>query len=187
DLRAGDAEAAVAGALVAHVEGDVERRDVEVGEVDRDLRAAELGDHPADGLDRLEDARLPLRLALGVDDRVAVVVALHPPALADVEGDARGQALVEGVEVDVVGDEELARADDDRARARDELRGAEVGLPARVEQLLRAAFVFALADIREVAPVWRAAGVLVEENGDVELPSDALAEAAGQLDTVVHG
>src|SRR5207249_4936588 len=56
----------------------------------------------------------------------------------------------------------------------------------RVEELLRAAFVFALADIREVAPVRRAAGVLVEEDGDGELFADALSEAAGKLDAVVH-
>src|SRR4029077_13131699 len=96
DFGAGDAEAAVAGALVARVEGDVERRDVEIGEIDRYLRAAELGDDPADGLHRLEDARLPQRLALRVDDRVAVVVALHPPAPPDAEGHAAGEALAPG-------------------------------------------------------------------------------------------
>ena len=72
DLRAGDAQAALARALFARVEDDVQRRDVEIGEVDRDLRAAELRDHPADRLHRLEQSRLPDRLALFVEHRLAV-------------------------------------------------------------------------------------------------------------------
>src|SRR5436305_570250 len=67
DLRAGDAEAALARALLARVEGDVQRRHIEIREVDRHLRAAELRNDPADRLDRLEDARLPHRLALRVE------------------------------------------------------------------------------------------------------------------------
>ena len=63
ELRAGHAQPALAGALVAGVERHVQRRDVEVGEVHRDLRAAELRDRPPDRLHRLEDARIPHRVA----------------------------------------------------------------------------------------------------------------------------
>src|SRR5438270_371541 len=91
-IDASAAPIALARALVAGVERDVERGDVEICEIDRHLRGAEFRNHPADRFDGLQDSRLPLRLAFVVDDRVAVVVALHPAALADVEGDARGQA-----------------------------------------------------------------------------------------------
>src|SRR5258708_36565367 len=105
------------------------------------MGGAEFGNAPSDRFHRLEQARLPYWFALRVEYRIAVVVALHPTALADVEGDARGQALVQRVEIHVVGDEELARADDEGAGARHELGRTEVGRPSRIGTLGPPAFL----------------------------------------------
>src|SRR5713226_9667479 len=84
DLRAGDAQTALACALLARVERHVQRRDIEIRQIDRDLRAAIFANHPADGFDGLEQPRLPDRLALLVEQRLAVLIALPAAALAPV-------------------------------------------------------------------------------------------------------
>jgi len=101
ELRSRDSQPALPGALVAGVERHVERRDVEVGEVHRDLGAPELRDHPPHRLDRPEDAGVPHRVPFGVQHGLAVLVAPDPPLLPHVERDPVGQALVQRVEVDV--------------------------------------------------------------------------------------
>src|ERR1051326_5908541 len=186
DLGAGSAEAAVPRPLVARIEGEMERRDIEVGEVDRYLCGAELRDHPSDRFHRLENARLPDRIALRVDDRVSLLIALHPPALADVERHARREPLVHRVQVHVVCDEELARADDGGAALRDELGRTEVGLPVVMRDLLFQPFVLSLANVGEVAAVRRARGELVEIDGELQLGANALAEAAGEDGAFIH-
>jgi hypothetical protein len=186
-LRAGDPQAALGRALLAGVEGEVERRDVEVGEVHGDLRAAVLRDGPTDRLDRLEQTGIPQRLAGAVEHWLAGLVPPHPALLAHVEGDAGGQPLVRGVEVDVIRDEELACADHGRAGARNERRRSEVGLPRRVLELRRQAFVLARPHVREVAALRRGRRKLVEVDGDTELGTDPLAEATGEGGAVVHG
>ena len=100
-----------------------------VEQVDRDLRLPVLLDVPADGAHGLQAARHLDGRAVGVADDLARRVALRPPALADVEGDLVGQPPVERVQVDVVGEQELARADHGGARAGVEPRRARHRAP----------------------------------------------------------
>ena len=97
------------GLLAAGVEDLVHRRFAEVGQVHRDLAGVEFVDVPADALDVLEAARLLDRLAVLVADDLPVLVALGAALLPDAQGDLVGQALVAGVDVHVVGDQEFAR------------------------------------------------------------------------------
>ena len=111
--------------------------------------------------------------------RRGVAAAGDAPLLAEGEGDVGRVALVGRVEVDVVGDEEGARADDRGPRPRRRARRAEVGLPRGVGELLRQALVLAAADVGEAPPLGPRGGRLVEVDGDVELAAHALAEPPG--------
>src|SRR5205823_14279061 len=126
DLRSGHPQPSVARTLVTGFESDVQGRDIEVRQINRYLRAAVFGNDPPDCFDRFQETRLPDRLAVRVEDRISVSVALHPPALANVERNARRESLVERVEVDVVRDQKLARANHRRAASRIERRWAAV-------------------------------------------------------------
>src|SRR5205823_6281457 len=112
---------------------------------------------PADGFYGFEQSRLAQRIAFFIDDRISLVVALHSSALAHIEGNARGQTLIQCIQVDVVGDEKLARADDDGAGARHKLGRAEIRDPSRVRYSARAAFVFTFANVGAIAAMRRAA------------------------------
>ena len=106
--------------LDAGLERDVRRRRPVVLEVDRDLREGVLLDPPADRAHRLQLARLP---------RAA-------PGLADVERDAVG-LLLGAEDVDVVGDQEVARAGAGRAPLGHEGGRAVVRLPLRLRRRAR--------------------------------------------------
>ena len=162
-------------------------RDLVVREVDRDLGQAVILDVPADGFDLLEPARHLDRVAAGVLDDVAVLVPLGPAALPKAQGDLVGQLAVPRIEIDVVGDEELAGADDGRPRPRIENGLAEIGGPPRVLELLGQALVFPGPDRGQVAALGLAGRRLIEIDRDGELRRDALAELGGQPDALLHG
>ena len=127
----GDDEAELLGFLAGGFEDDVQRGGRVVEEVDGDLRLPVLLDVPADGADGLQSAGHLDGGAVGVAQDLALRIALRAPALADVEGDFVGQAPIEGVQVDVVREQELARADDGAARSRVEPARAGIGRPRR--------------------------------------------------------
>ena len=108
------------------VEGDVHRRDRDVGQVHRDLGDAVLLDEPADALDALQRCRGSTPALPSSSRTISPVsgspLALDAPLLAHVEGDRVGAARRGRVQVDVVGDQEVARADRGGAGARVERR-----------------------------------------------------------------
>ena len=120
------------------VEGDVDRGDRDVGQVHRDLRDPVLLDEPADRLDGPSaspgsQTGLPL-LVLHDRARERVALALRRGRFSRTSNAIAFARRVEVVfRFDVVGDEEVARADRGRARsARLKAAGPEVGLPRRV-------------------------------------------------------
>src|SRR5262249_25689759 len=133
----------------------------------------------ADGAALLEAPRNP-------DDR-AVGAALRRAGLADPLGDGVRELLVPRVEVDVVGDEELSRADHRRPGLRVELRGPEVGGERRVLELLRKRLVLPLSDVGEGSPLRARRRGLIEVDRNAQLLADTLAESAGDGDAVLHG
>ncbi len=186
ELAPGHAQAELAGQPDGFVEDDVDRRRLVVREVDRDLGHPVILDVPADGLDLLELARDLDRVAAGVLDDVAVLVALGPAALAQAQGDLVGQLAVAGVEVEVVGDQELAGADDGRPGLGIEDGLAEIRGPARVLELLGKPFVFAGPDRGQVPALGLAGRGLIEVDGNAQLGGDPAPELAGQPDAVLH-
>jgi len=103
-------------------------------------------------------------------------------------GDFLGHRHVRrGAEVYVVGDEEGARADGDRAGGGVHGRRTEVGRALwRLPDLGANAFELAAAHVGEVLAVGARRGALVEEDGDAELAPHALAERAREGDAVLH-
>ena len=115
-----------ASAFAAHlVESRVERRSGDVGDVHRNLRDAVLLDEPADGLRGRERPGLHHGIPRGVLHHAArdrVALADGTPLFAHVEGDGVGAARGGGVQVEVHGDQEVARPDG---------RGPPCGQPPR--------------------------------------------------------
>ena len=112
ELGPGNPDAACSCSFPALIERDVHRGNRDVGEVHRNLCDAVLIDKPPDGLGGLQGSRLPDLVSLGVAHNVAGDrgLALDPPFLAHVEGDRIGAPRRRRVQVDVVGDEEIARS-----------------------------------------------------------------------------
>ncbi len=106
--------------------------------------------------------------------------------LTKLEGDVRGGGLVAGVERDVVGDQELAGADDRRARAGIEPRRAAVRLPPLVLEFLGQPLILALADRRQIPPLGRQGGGFVEIDGNLQLVANPLTDAMGDGGTVLQ-
>ena len=98
-----------------------------------------------------------------------------------------GQRAVLGVQVDVVGDQELAGADHGRAALEVGAGGAEVGPHSGSGELLREPLVLALPDRSQIAPGGARRRVLVEVDRDRERLADPLAELSGEGDAIVHG
>ena len=187
ELAARHPETELPGQLPGLVEDDVDGRDHVVREVDRDLGHPVILDVPADRLDFLELARHLDRVAAPVLDDVPVLVPLGPTALPEAQGDLVGQLPVPGVEVDVVGDQELAGADDGGAGLGVENGPAEIGRPAAVLEFLGQAFVFPGPDRGQVPALRRPGGGFVEIDGDPQLSGDPGAKLASQPDAVLHG
>ena len=124
-------------------------------------------------------------LALVVERR-DVAAALVAAALAQGVGDVVRVTLVGGCKVDVVGDQELARADDVGAGPRIVRGRAEVGPPVRLRQLVCQPLVFVGPHGGKV-PAGRArCSVLVEVHRDAEV-ADAAAAFPCQRHAVRHG
>ncbi len=179
-----------------------------LGAVDQGLRgdeAHDLASHHRDsvarglGLHRLEDPEEGGPLEVGHVDRDLGQVALlkhhshrlHEAVAAAAVADGLGDALrhfeVRGAQVDVVGDERHARADDAGSRRRVGSRGAEVRGPLRVAHLLGQPLELPPADVLEVAAMRRGRRLLVQEDGDAESLRDRLTHLPGQGDAVGHG
>jgi hypothetical protein len=135
--------------FLAHgLERHVHRRDVVVREVHRHLRLPIVLDVPTRGLALLEAPLGPQRRAVFAKDLVAARVTLQASSLSDLERDLVRELGVARVEVDVVGDEELAGADHEGAGPGLELRRTEVRLPRGVLELLRQPLVLARSNVR---------------------------------------
>ena len=147
-----------------HLVGAVERGGVEVHKVHRDLCLA-VHDHPK-ALHALEASR----------------GAAH--GLRDGLGDAH---VLGAAQVDVVGHEEGAGADDRGARGGVDGVGAEVGGALGVlADLFLGELELAATDVGEVGALGGRGGALVEEDGDLEFAADALAQGAREDNAIFH-
>ena len=90
-------------------------------------------------------------------------------------------------EVDVVGHEERARADDGGTGGGVDVVGAEVRNAIRVgADVGPGQLEFSAPHVGEVLAVGPGGGALVEEDRDAQLGAHALAERAGERDAIVH-
>src|SRR5690349_1907966 len=120
------------GELTDRVPNEPERRDGEVEQVHRDLRAQRMA-------------------ALGLADLETIRLQLWQPAarFSDAASDALREIDIVRVEVDVVGDQERASADRNRAGRRMHPPRPEVGLATVLLDLDLEALVLPAADIGE--------------------------------------
>jgi hypothetical protein len=112
--------------------------------------------------------------------------SLPAAALPKLVGDLRRVAAVRSVEVDVVGDQELAGAHGRRPGGRIELGRAVVGDPRGVGQLRFQALVLASAHAGEVAALGPGGRLLVEINRDAQLLPDAPTDLTGDRGALLH-
>jgi hypothetical protein len=128
-----------------------------------------------------------------VDDIALVVERLHvagplpAAALAQFVGNLVGVAAVGRVQVDVVGDQELAGADRGRAGPAVERRRPEIRFPFGTGQLVGETLVLAGPHVGQVAPLGAAGRVLVQVHGDAQLVANASADRARNSCTIIHG
>ena len=177
------------GFVDAGVEGDVCGRYGDVREVHGDLCDAVLLDEPADALHALERAGDPdLFSVLVFDDGSGerAALALLASFLADVEGDGVGAPGGGGVQVDVVGHEEVARADCGGAGLCVEGCGSEVGRPVGVCEFLLESLVFAGAYDGEVLALFGEGGGLIAVDGEAGLFAESFGEGARVLCALFH-
>ena len=186
DLGARHAHAARIG-LAAHlVEGDVQGRRGDIRDVHRDLCDAVLLDEPPDGLRGLERAGLHDGIALGILHDLArdgIALAHGASLLAHVKRNGVGTARGGRIEVEVHGNQEIARADGRGTRACDTLvvgTRPEVGRRLLVCKLLGQRLVLAGTADGQVAPLGREGGRLVAIGRDVQFVGDALGQLARQ-------
>ena len=164
DLAPGGRHTQRLGLQPHHLVRAVQRGDVEVHEVHRDLRLAV--DLHAEALHALEAAGGPTH------------------RLGDALGD--GEVLL-AAEVDVESDEEGARADHRGAGSRMDRVRAEVGDAVGIgADLLLRLLELAASDVGEIHAVGARGRAFVEEDGDAEFLADACAEGAGEDDAVLH-
>ena len=170
----------------------MQRRDRDVGDVHRDLGNAVLFDVPADGLRGLERSGTHHRVALGVLDDLSgdrVALADRPALLAHVEGDGVGAARGGGIEVEIDGDQEVARTDRHGARAGHpfiEGTGPEIGSRVGVGELLGQRLILAGPADGQVAPLGTQGRGLVAVGRDAQFVGDAAGQRAGQLGALLE-
>ena len=187
ELGARHAEAALAGGAADLVEGHVHGSHREVRKIDRHLGHAVFLDEPADGLHGLQRARDVERLTDGILHHLACGVLLRAARLAHVERHGIGAARGRGVEIDIVGDEQLPGPDDGGAAFRVKFGGTKVGLPLRPHDLLRESLVFAGANHGEILPGRIRLGVFVEIDRQPEFAPHPFAQAPRVLGRFRHG
>ena len=130
------------GALARGIKGFVHRGHRDVGEVQGQLGDAIFLDVPSDALDALQQARLAHWVSLRIvhNGTGQTAFPLHAAVLPQVEGHRIGAAGGRGVQVDVVGHEEIPGADGrgpGGAGALIELGRAEVRSPDRIRKLVK--------------------------------------------------
>ena len=192
DFRPSDADAPLVGTPAHLVEGFVQWRDIDVGDVHRHLRDAVFVDVPTDGLGLFQRARqhdgVPVGILHGLP-RDGVALATWTAFLPHVEGDGVGPPGGRGVEVEVDGDEEVASAHHGASCPGDALvhgAASEVGLLARRGQFFGNAFVFAGAADGQVAPLLGACRRFIAIAGDEQFVGDALGQLPGQLGALLQ-
>ena len=116
-----------------------------------------------------------------------VATAQHPAPLPHVEGHGVGPAAGGGVQVDVVGDQEVAGPHRGGPRAGVEGGRAEVGRPDRVGQAGLQALVLPGPHRRQVAAVGVQGGVAVAVDGEAHLVGQAPGQAVGVGHRLLHG
>ena len=165
DLAADHAHAIARRLPLDHLEGAEERRLLVAGHVHGDLDDAPLPDLQAQGLD----------------------VAQPAAGMAYRPGDGFGDLQIGGAQVDVVGDEGPAGSDH-RGPGPAQAAGAEVRRPVGVRfDLGLEALVLATADVGQIAAVLTRGGLLVEVDGDAQLPTDPLPHPTGHGHALLHG
>src|SRR5262249_35085421 len=167
DDFAADYARAVAFGFAAHgFEDQVHRGLFEIGEVDRDLREMSGGEVDTHGLDETDTA---VRAADGL-------------------GNLAGDADIAGVEVNVVGDQELSCAHDDGAGGRVANGVADVGAAGfDYAHLGYERFELAAADVLEIGAFGPTRGSFVEVNRHLQVGPDALGGAFREGRAVFDG
>ena len=165
----------------------MERRPGDVGDVHRNLRDAVLLDEPADGLRGRKRSGLHHGISRGIlhhPARDGIALADGTPLFAHVEGDGVGAARGGGIEVEIHGDQEIARTDGRGARAGYpvvERPRPEIGGRLLVRQFLGQRLVLPGTADRKVAPLGGEGRGLVTIGRDMQFSGDAFGQFAGQL------
>ena len=187
DFGARHAHASCVG-LAAHlVESDVQRRYGDVGDVHRNLRDAVLLDKPADGLGRPERTGTHQGITVGIPDHLArdrIALADGAALFAHIEGNGVGTARGGGIEVEIHGDQEIARTDGRGARTGYsvvERTRPEIRRRLLMRQFFGQCLVFPFAADGQIAPPWRKRRGLITIGRDMQFPGDTLGQFAGQL------
>ena len=150
--------------------------------------ADRLGERPAD------EVAVPAGvgvLPVGEDPSLGIIGrwrrgTRHAALLAQLEGDVGRQRLVAGVEGDVVGDQELAGADDGGPGLRVEPGRAEIRRPVGVAELFGQPLVLAAPNGCQVLSLGPARRRFVEVHGDLEFAADPLADRPRDRGAIVH-
>ena len=193
NLGAGDADAPCLGAAAHLVEGLVQRRDVDVGDVHRHLCDAILIDEPSYGLGLLQRTGNHDGVALGILHGLAhdgVALAAGTSFLPHVEGDGVGPTGGGGVQVEVHGDKEVAGAHHGASRTGDVVvvgTAAEIGLLAGCGEFLGDALILAGAAYGQVAPLLGVGGGLVAIARYAQFVGNALGQLACQFGAFLQG
>ena len=169
ELASRDAQAQLRRFFAGRIEDLVKGRHFVIRQIDRNLRAPEFLDVPADGATLFEAARDVRGRAVGSLCRLA--------GLAERLGDRVGEFLVSRVQVDVVRDQELARSDDRGAGSGVESARAEVGGERRILELFGERLVLPLADVGQRPPLRARRCGLVEVDGYAKLVADTFPES----------
>ena len=186
ELGAGHDETELRCLFARRFEDFVEWRGAVTEEIDRNLCLAVLLDVPPDCTHRLETARHAQLPALLVGDNLVLRIASQAPRFTDVERNFVGQFLVARIDVDVVGDEELACADDRGAEPLIEDGRARIRSPGGIGELLAQALVLAGADVGEVTPPRSRCRVFIEIDRQRQRLRQAATERPGRFDALIH-
>ena len=182
NLRSSNAHTPCSGGAADLLEGDMERRNIDVGDVHAHLGNAVFIYIPAYSLAAFERTGYPYLLAVGIFQNLAcqaAVLTCFPAFLSYVEGYRHSTAGGGGVEVEINGDEEVTRSHVGGTGSGYALVvgvRTEVGTACRVFHLLRQSLIFALAADCEVAAFRRESGGFVTIAGDAEFIIEAFGE-----------
>ncbi len=182
-FAAGHPQSQLGGLLAGGVEHRVEGGHLVVREVEGQLSPAVFLDVPTHSPQVLEPSRLPNGASVLVPHDLTCGVPSRAAGLPQQAGYLVGEAPIPCVQIDVVGDQELAGSDGGCSAARVELLRSEVGLVGPGDQT----FVLPAAHIDQRTAIGPQCGLFVEEDRYPELLSHPPAQPAGQLDTFVHG